>query len=61
MNVLSKVVFFIIGTLIGSFSTTLMFALASVGDTDTSQEEDDREQEAFLKELAETRKNKPFF
>ena len=53
---LSKTLFVIIGMLIGSLSTTFIFALASIGDTNTSKEEEDREQEAFLKEFAEMKK-----
>lgn len=53
---LNSVLIFVIGMLVGSVLTTFIFALASVGNTSGSSEEDDREQEAYLKELAEMRK-----
>ena len=53
---LSSVLVFVIGMLVGSVFTTFIFALASAGKTSSNREEDDREQEAYLKELAEMRK-----
>lgn len=53
---LSSVLLFVIGILVGSVFATFIFALASAGNTSSSREDDDREQEAYLKELAEMRK-----
>lgn len=52
----NEILCIIVGMLIGSLLTTFIFALVSIGDTNTNIEEEDREQEAFLKELAEMRK-----
>lgn len=52
----NEILCIIVGMIIGSLLTTFIFALVSIGDTNTNIEEEDREQEAFLKELAEMRK-----